>query len=195
MVVHQRKELIELFGFETRNKYEIQDSDGNLVFYCAEMQKGFLGFLFRQALGHWRSFELHFFDSQKQMIWRAIHPFRFFFQRLDVFSRNGAVGSVEWNWALFRKRYSIIDLKVGHVLKIDSGFLSFWTFPITIRGQEVASIQKKWSGILKEAFTDTDNFLIEFSPSLGESERQLILSAAILIDLNHFEQKARNKTF
>ncbi len=192
MVVCQRKELIELFGFETRNKYEIQDSNGNLVFYCAEMQKGFLGFLFRQMLGHWRSFELNFFDSQKKTIWRAIHPFRFFFQRLDVYSNSGAVGSVEWHWALFRKKYSLIDLKAGRVLKINSGFLSFWTFPITIGGQEVASIKKKWSGLLKETFTDTDNFLIEFSPSLGESERQLILSAAVLIDLNHFEQKARN---
>ena len=67
VIVKQKRELAELFGFETRNKYEITNTDGNLLGYCAEQQKGLLGFLFRQFLGHWRSFELHFYDADRKV--------------------------------------------------------------------------------------------------------------------------------
>lgn len=192
VVVRQRKELAELFGFETRNKYEISDANGNLLFYCAEMQKGFLGFIFRQLLGHWRTFELHFFDPQRQVVWKALHPFRFIFQRLEVFLQNNeTVGEVEWQWGILRKRYLLTNLRSRKTMNIVSGFLSFWTFPVLQHGREVGKIEKKWSGILKEVFTDSDNFLVEFSPELTEQDRILVLSTAILVDLTYFERKAR----
>ncbi len=62
LIIRQRRELFELIGFETRNKYEICDADKNVIGFCAEQNKGILGFLFRQFLGHWRSFEIHFYD-------------------------------------------------------------------------------------------------------------------------------------
>ncbi len=82
LIVRQRKELAELFGFETRNKYEILTEGGNLIGYCAEQQKGILGFLFRQFLGHWRSFDLHFCDADRKLFLTSKHPFRFFFKNL-----------------------------------------------------------------------------------------------------------------
>lgn len=191
IIIRQRKELAELFGFETRNKYEILDSRGNLLFYCAEMQKGIAGFLLRQFFGHWRSFELHFFNPQKQITWIAKHPFRFIFQRLDITSQaDGPMGNVEWKWGLLRKRFALHDLQTNKHMAIESGFFSFWTFPIFYEGREIGKIQKKWSGALKEIFTDADNFLVEFSSDLTDRERKIILSAAILVDLNYFEKKA-----
>src|SRR5262245_11336298 len=55
LVVQQRKELVELFGYETRNKYEIRTQSGQQLGFAAEQQKGVLGFLVRQLVGHWRS--------------------------------------------------------------------------------------------------------------------------------------------
>lgn len=192
LVVQQRKELVELLGFETRNKYEINSADGTAVLYCAEQQKGMLGILARQFLGHWRSFELIFFDINRQPVWKAVHPFRWFFQRLDLFEPSGRpMGSVEWRWGFLRKRFSLIDLRTGRVFEICSGFFSFWTFTITHNGIEVGKVQKKWSGLLKEVFTDTDNFLVEFSPTMTDGEKALLLSTAVLIDLQYFENKGR----
>ncbi len=191
VLIRQRKEMAELFGFETRNKYEILDPQGKLLFYCAERRKGFFGALLRLVLGHWRSFELHFFDSQRQRLWKAVHPFRFLFQRLDMSLDQGEfLGSAEWKWGIFRKRY-LIDYPGSQApMWIESGFLSFWTFPVSRRNREVGKIQKKWSGLLKEMFTDTDNFLVEFGPDLSERDRALVLSTAILVDLTYFENKA-----
>ncbi|MFN8847145.1 MAG: phospholipid scramblase-related protein, partial [Bdellovibrionales bacterium] len=87
--VHQVHELGEWFGFETRNKYEIFDENKNSIGFAAEQSKGFWGFLARQFLGHWRSFEIHFFSSQRQLAFIAHHPFRWYFQRLEVKDSQG----------------------------------------------------------------------------------------------------------
>ena len=65
LIVRQRRELAELFGFETRNKYEIASESGGALAFAAEQQKGIAGFLFRQFLGHWRTFEIKFFSPDR----------------------------------------------------------------------------------------------------------------------------------
>src|SRR5258705_62258 len=58
-------------------------------------------------------------------------------------------------------------------------------------GRELARVEKKWAGLLQEAFTDADRFRIAFeSPELGLDERSLVLAAGIFIDLQYFERKA-----
>ena len=54
----------------------------------------------------------------------------------------------------------------------------------------MAEVKKKWSGLLSEAFTDKDNFQIEFvDSSLKENERKVVMASSIFIDLMYFEQK------
>jgi len=190
LMVRQRKELIELLGFESRNKYEIDSVNGQPVAYAAEIRTGWLAMFARQLLGHWRTFEIHFFDTQKRLMWRAVHPFRWFFERLDIYDTQGVlVGSAEMKWGIFRKRLRLYDAQTHREMDISSGFFSFWTFPITFQGRQIGQVQKKWSGALKEIFTDTDNFLVEFGGDMTERERMVILSTAVLIDLRFFEHK------
>jgi hypothetical protein len=57
----------------------------------------------------------------------------------------------------------------------------------------VATVEKKWSGLLTEAFTDKDNFAVKYDdPNLSNEERQLVLAAALFIDLQYFERKAND---
>ena len=45
--------------------------------------------------------------------------------------------------------------------------------------------------MLNEVFIDKDNFAVEFlDAGLGDTERALVLAAAIYIDLQYFERKA-----
>ncbi|MEZ4846862.1 MAG: phospholipid scramblase-related protein [Bdellovibrionota bacterium] len=174
-------------GISTKSK----NQDNQPVMFCAEMQKGFLGFIMRMFLGHWRTFELHFFNMQRQLLFKANHPFRFIFQRLDVHDAHGKpIGSIEWKWGIFKKRFAIYDFESKKHLQIESGFLSFWTFPILDQGKEVAKVQKKWSGGLKEVFTDADNFRLDMQSDFSENQQQLLLALAIFIDLQYFERKA-----
>jgi uncharacterized protein YxjI len=191
--VRQRKELGEIvFGFETRNKYEILDSDKRPVSFCAEQQKGLLGMLLRQVLGHWRDFDLHFFDQSRKEALIAHHPWRVFFQELHVTTPDGRpIGKLRQRWAWFTKRFDVEDANGRLLLEMKSGLFKLWTFPFFRGEQQVAEIKKKWAGALTEMFTDADNFAVSFmDPSLTDDERTLIMAAAIFVDLIYFEKKA-----
>lgn len=195
IIIRQRRELAELFGFETRNKYEICDEQNNVIGFCAEQNKGLLGFLSRQIFGHWRSFEIHFFDQNRNEFLKTNHPFRFFFQEFTVMDANNQIlGRVHQRFGLLTKKFDVRDLNDTLIFSMRSGFFRFWTFPfVGIHGQERAVVQKKWSGFFKELFLDADNFLIDYKDSsLTEKERQLILASSVFTDLQYFEKKAKS---
>ncbi len=194
LVVRQRYEIAEFFGFETRNKYEVFGEDGQMLGYVAEQQKGILGFLLRQFIGHWRSFTLHFFDLQRGLSFVAHHPFRLLFQRLEIHDAQGRrLGALQQRFAILRRKFDVEDARGSVIMNMEAGVFHFWTFPIFKGAREVGSIKKRWSGGLTELFTDTDNFQIEFNdPSVGTEDKILLLAAAVFVDLNYFERKARS---
>lgn len=53
-------------------------------------------------------------------------------------------------------------------------------------------ITKKWSGLLKEGFTDADNFGVTFPNDWPNEQKALFLGAVFLIDFVHFEDKGNN---
>jgi uncharacterized protein YxjI len=192
LYVRQSHEMAELFGFETRNKYGVFTQDQRQVAFAAEQSKGILGFLMRQVLGHWRPFELHFFDVQRNLLLRAVHPFRFWFQRLEVFTAEGRyVGALQQRFSILSKKFDLEGSQGQVQLSVNSGLFRLWTFPFLRDGQEQAVIEKKWSGGLTELFTDKDNFRIRFTSALTDDERLLVLAAALFVDLQYFEKKAR----
>ncbi|MCE3009562.1 MAG: hypothetical protein LW875_02990 [Proteobacteria bacterium] len=192
LVIQQVRELWELVGFETRNKYRISDENGQVVAYAAEQQKGFFAFLARQFLGHWRSYEIHFFNEQRQILFTVHHPFRFFFQKFTVKDPQGRIlGEMEQNFALISKKFSLRSQNTFRNYLMKSPLWKIWTFPITENGRPVALIEKKWSGLLKEVFTDADQFRLGFhESSLSNDDRKIILAAAVFVDLQYFEAKA-----
>lgn len=189
----QRRELGEVvFGLETRNKYEVQDGDGRAIGFAAEQGKGFFGFLLRSWLGHWRVFDILLFDLQRQVVARAHHPFRFFFQRLEVYDATGAfVGALQQRWAFFTKRFDVEDANGNVLLEMRSGFFRIWAFPFFRGGLEVAKVEKRWGGAVRELFTDADTFRVAFGQAgLSAKERLLLVAAGLFIDLQYFERQA-----
>jgi uncharacterized protein YxjI len=168
--VVQKKEIAELFGFETRNKYSIQ-LDGQELMFAAEQGKGGLAFLARSFLGHFRTFEI---------------------QRLEVsFADGRPIGAIQQRFAFFSKRFDVEDSAGQVLLRVSSPFYRPWTFAFLRNEAEVARVEKKWSGLLSEAFTDADRFRVLFqAPDLRPDERALVLTASVFIDIQYFEQKA-----
>ncbi len=191
LMIVQRRELAELFGFETRNKYSIEVGGAAFAF-AAEQGKGGLAFLARMFLGHWRTFEIHFFDDARQLVMRAVHPYRLFFQRLEVSAADGRlIGVIQQRWSFFSKRFDVTDPSGRLLLSVASPLWRPWTFAFERDGRELARVEKKWSGMLQEVFTDAERFRVAFdSPELSLDERALVLAAGLFIDLQYFERKA-----
>ena len=49
-------------------------------------------------------------------------------------------------------------------------------------------ITKRWSGLLKEMFTDADNFGVDLARVPDPQLRALAFAATVLIDVVHFER-------
>jgi len=194
LIIRQRRELAEFFGYETRNKYEVLTTDQQPILYAAEAGKGVGAMMMRQLLGHWRTFEIQVFDMGRNVVLRAVHPFRLFFQRLEVHDASGRLlGAMQQRFSLFSKRFDVLDASGSLLFTVRSPFWRRWTFEFERAGRQVAVVAKKWSGVLREFFTDADTFRLDFQPDLSPVERALVLAAGLFIDLQYFEQKAESE--
>ena len=188
LVVSQQKEWGEILtGFETKNRYAISDVSGSRLYLAAEEAGSTLLRWFLKAL---RPFTIAVLTENGQVILRVIRPFRFYFHRADVVDSQGqTIGVIERRFSVLRRIYSVLDSSGKEVFQLFGPILHPWTFQIRNDGIEYGKVTKKWSGLLKEGFTDADNFGVMFSAEWDVKLKALFLGAVFLIDFVHFENK------
>lgn len=189
--VTQRYEAGEFLGFETRNRYRITDGEGLTIGHAAEPRDGAVGFLARQFLGHWRSFDIRFFNVLRQPVMIAHHPFRFYFTRLDLYDNGRTrIGGVGKRFGILSKRLAVEDARGRVTMEVSSPLWRIWTFRFMAGDRQRAVVAKRWSGGFSEVLTDRDDFRVEFTdPTLTNAERLQLLAAAVYVDLTWFERK------
>ena len=188
LVVRQIKEWGEILTpFETRNKYAVSDAtSGDEIYFGAE-EAG--SGLVRSILKAMRPFRISVLSRDGQAVLTITRPFRLYFHEAEIADPAGApLGRVLRQFSLVRRIYSVVDSNGTEICQIFGPILRPWTFNILVNGTEFGQIQKKWSGLLKEGFTDTDNFGVTFPPQFDSRQRALILGAVFLIDFAHFEE-------
>lgn len=188
LVIRQQKEWGEILtGFETKNRYAISDVSGLSLYLAAEEAGSPLIRWFLKAL---RPFTIGVFTEDGQEILRVVRPFRFYFHRAEIVGLQGQLlGAVERRFSILRRVYSVLDRSGTEIFQLFGPILHPWTFQIRKDGVECGKITKKWSGLMKEGFTDADSFGVVF-PSDGDVEsKALFLGAVFLIDFVHFENK------
>ena len=186
LVVKQLKEWGEILtGIETRNRYDISDTSGNVVMRSGEESS----FLARYFLKRIRPLTMHIVTPQGQPEILLRRPFRFYFHEMTVSDSNGLpVGVVRRRFAIFSRPFSVYDSLGREIFSVIGPMLHPWTFRILVNGMEVGLILKKWSGLGKEMFTDADTFSIQFPDGIDAKQKALLLGALFLIDLLHFER-------
>jgi uncharacterized protein YxjI len=188
LVVKQQKEFAEIItGFETKNRYIVSSAMGKKI-YDVEETGGF--FLIRMFLKALRPFTLTIRGDDGSVAMVIKRPFRFYFHEVEISDGDGnLLGYIKRNFAILRRKYSIIDIGGNTIADIFGPLLHPWTFNIIVKDNEVGKITKKWSGLLQEGFTDADNFGVHFPMGWTEGNKALLLGALFLIDFVHFENK------
>jgi uncharacterized protein YxjI len=137
-----------------------------------------------------RPFTLELKTPGGATVLRLKRPWRFWFSHLDVEDGEGRpLGSIQQRFAFFQRLYEVLSPS-GEVLATLRGpFFKPWTFNLEQNGQEVGRIQKRWSGLGKELFTDADSFGVTFAQVRDARLRTLAVAATFLIDFVHFENR------
>ncbi|CAG0919456.1 unnamed protein product [Notodromas monacha] len=200
LLVHQKVELLEAFvGFESKNKYTVKNSLGQKVYYAVEDSDC----LTRNCCGPWRPFDMRIMDANKEELIHLNRPlacsscwFPCCLQKLEVTSPPGTlIGSIEQDWSILFPQFSVKDASGNTILKIEGPLCTFslcgdveFTVRSAATNQKVGKISKQWTGLLKEAFTDTDNFGVSFPMDLDVRMKAVMLGAVFLIDFMFFEK-------
>jgi uncharacterized protein YxjI len=195
--VRQRKRWLEILtSLDARNVYVVYDEMGAPVLNVEEQGSGFSSFMKRLFLQYMRPFtsKVEDLSTGGTHLLTLRRPFRFIFHRLEVMEANGTkLGAIQRKWTWFRRKYIVEGPDGQEVATLFGPFFRPWTFKVLVPGgdprQEVGLIQKKWSGLLKEAFTQADNFWVDFGSVDDPQLRALLFSATALIDIVHFERK------
>ena len=188
LVISQKKEWGEILtGFETKNKYVVLDSSGNELYVAVE-EGGSM--LLRWFLKAWRPFEIHIRKFDQKPVIRVVRPFRFYFHELHIYGENEILlGTIKRNFAILRRIYSVLDSSGKKIFQLLGPILHPWTFEIKDESKEYGKITKKWSGLMKEGFTDADNFGVTFPRNWTIEQKAIFLGAVFLIDFVHFENR------
>lgn len=80
----------------------------------------------------------------------------------------------------------------SYVCHLDFGNVYDFIFATQLKSLDeesvVGKISKQWSGFVREAFTDADNFGIQFPLDLDVKMKAVMLGACFLIDFMFFER-------
>jgi len=195
------KQDVEVFeamtGFETENSYSVLDRSGAGLFRICEKS----GVCARMCCGNKRPFSLHIHNVREPGRFLVVkRPYRWYFQELQIFEGSGPdgggplLGSVVRDFAFLQRNYTIYGADGAPLLKIEGPFFSPWTFNIFDgEGTQIGQVNKKWSGLAQEIFTDADNFGVQFPRNLPLVAKALLLAAVILIDFMYFEDNEPSK--
>src|SRR4051794_36210315 len=108
--VQQKKEWGEILtGFEGRNRYQVVGSDGQPVFYVAEVDGGLTVVLLRLFLKASRPFTLELKTPEGATLLRLRRPWRFWLSHLEVEDAEGrSLGTVQQRFAFFARVYDVL---------------------------------------------------------------------------------------
>lgn len=202
------KQQVELgkvvLGLEFQNTYSLRDQNNARVMYAKEQSN----FFTRQCCGNMRNFEVTISDFKNNEVVTFKRPLscswfcgKFCKDKMFVHSKDDRLlGSIEQKFSVFKPNLLLKDAAGKTVFKLKGPCWPCRTCSwvcgcnhvdfklLTNNGVEVGRIVKKWSGILKEAFTDADNFTITFPRDLSLEMKAVCMGALILIDFEYFEE-------
>ncbi len=179
------KKVAQAFGIETRNQYQIQTEEGQEFGFCVEQKLGNIDLFRRQVLGHWRVFNVVGTDMDSTQVFRAHHPFRKSFQRLEIYGTDDClVGILQQRFAWLNKKIEFLDTKGQVMMTMTTPTWKIWKFPIRKGEGEVSVIERKWPGFSKARYSYADSFRIRFTDArLNTDEKLLLLTSAVFIDI------------
>lgn len=168
------------------NQYEFFSGTGKMLASATESRQ--TGFRLNFTDGR-HPFKMDIAIHGTQEVLKLDRHYDFKQLQMDVSSNGSPIGVILEKGILKERHYLFSPNEGSRELTISKS-TSGATFTIHAGSRQLGSIEKKWAGFLKEAFTQADDFQISFKDaSLTPSEKRLIIAAAILIDMDYYESR------
>ncbi|CAN3355332.1 hypothetical protein DICA4_B12574 [Diutina catenulata] len=198
-VKRHNEPLNQWLGWDCLNQYSITNEQGNTVGYIRERDSGSMkAVLQRQMSNTGRAYVIEFFDVYGIPILMVSRGFTLMKSNVGVFlvgvDHQGQpaykrVGFSKEKYHLVKRKY-ILNLGTKenpHAFGFINAEPLAWTFDVRDdkKGNDIAQIKRKWMGVAREAFTDSNAYDIDFM-NLPMDQRAVVLGCMISIDFDFF---------
>lgn len=170
--------------FELRNQYGLFATDGQRIGAIEQVEQSPLQFLARifSDLDVALPTTLAVEDDQGRPVLRLHKPW--FRWAIDVYRADGTrLGTITKRLRLGKARFELRGPDGAELGEVRARNWRARDFAIIdVRGGQVANVTKQWRGLVTEAFTDADSYVVDLGGS-EEPLRSLALAAALSVDV------------
>jgi uncharacterized protein YxjI len=176
--------------FKFTNAYKVYDTEGEIGLITQKLTTGqkMLRLLLKKAM---LPFKLEIIDLEGEVLVSMQRGWTFWMSKITLTDSKGdLLGSIKQKFVFFKPTFKILD-EAGLEIATISGDWKGWNFLIVdTAGNTIGTITKKWNGILKEAFTPADKYVVDIVPEYAEDKKKMaIVSCAVTIDMVLKESK------
>jgi uncharacterized protein YxjI len=167
------------------NIYKVYDSDGNQlgsVKQSMSIAHKLLSLLITRIL---LPFTLDIMDTNDNIIATISRGWALFKGSIKLLDENkNLIATIKPKFKLMHPTFNIFSPDETPIASI-TGDWKAWNFLINDNnGKQIGAITKKWNGILKEAFTTADKYIVSIDPDVTEESKKIsIIATAITIDM------------
>ena len=176
-------EKVNAFKFE--NEYKVFDEENNQIGAINQRLTGgqkLLRILINKAM---LPFTLDIVDTNGSVLAKIQRGWTFFMSKISIVDENGnTIGFIKQKFKLFKPTFEILAQNNEPIGKI-TGDWKAWDFKIFDDKEfQIGTVNKKWAGFMKEAFTTADKYVVNIdSKNLSKEHRIAMLASAITIDM------------
>jgi uncharacterized protein YxjI len=177
-------------SFKFTNAYKVYDELGEIGLIKQRLTgaQKFLRLMVNKAM---LPFKLEITGLNGDVIVTIKRGWTFWMSKITLTDSNGdLLGSIKQKFAILKPTFKIFDESEIEIASI-TGDWKGWNFKILDNNNNlIGTISKKWGGILKEAFTTADKYIVDIVPEYAEDKRKMaIVSCAVTIDMVLKESK------
>jgi uncharacterized protein YxjI len=171
--------------FKFGNTYNVFNKEAEQVGKITQIVSGFhkfLRLLINKALF---PFLLEVTDMDDNLQVSISRGWTFWMSKIAITDNEGKLlGTIKQKFKFLKPTFVITDENEKLIAKI-TGDWKAWDFKITDANENpIGTINKKWGGIMKEAFTRADKYYVAINPEYAEDRSKIaIVACAITIDM------------
>jgi uncharacterized protein YxjI len=167
------------------NAYKVYNSSGDTIGAIKETMPAFLKILSLFFSKAFFPFKLDILDTEENVLATIKRGWTFFMSKIEVLDSQGSViALINQKFKLLKPTFNILDPH-GSLIAVITGDWKAWNFTITgSDDSQIGTITKKWAGILKEAFTTADKYIVSINSGVEvDAKKAAIIATAITIDM------------
>jgi uncharacterized protein YxjI len=173
--------------FKAANNFDILDpANGQEVLHCREDRLGFFTRILRfTSYKRMTPFNIEIRIPDGERLLTIKRGVSLFLSKVHVLDhQDQRVGGFKQKLFTIGGAFRVLGPDDEELCELKGKWTS-WSFSFRKGEHELAKVAKKWSGIGKELFTSTDNYILEISDQVPTDNplRYLILAAVMCIDM------------